>query len=45
MRYAQGGGLTPAERQAREQVRREVAAWFEGVDLGGHGRSTIVDVE
>lgn len=29
MRYAQGGGLTPAEQRSREQVRMEAAARFE----------------
>jgi putative transposase len=29
MRYAQGGGLTPVEQQARERVRMEAAARFE----------------
>ncbi|WP_405655602.1 winged helix-turn-helix domain-containing protein [Streptomyces sp. NBC_01386] len=30
MRYAQGGGLTDVERAARERVRHEAAARFEG---------------
>ncbi|MET9915299.1 helix-turn-helix domain-containing protein, partial [Streptomyces sp. NPDC006476] len=29
MRYAQGGGLTPAEQDKREAVRLEAAKWFE----------------
>ncbi|MGW2525388.1 IS630 family transposase, partial [Streptomyces sp. NPDC001617] len=29
MRYAQGGGLTPAEQEKREAVRVEAAKWFE----------------
>ncbi|MFD9633004.1 winged helix-turn-helix domain-containing protein [Streptomyces violascens] len=29
MRYAQGGGLTPAEQEKREAVRLEAARWFE----------------
>jgi transposase-like protein len=29
MRYAQGGGLTPAEQEKREAVRLEAAKWFE----------------
>ncbi|MFD7105807.1 helix-turn-helix domain-containing protein, partial [Streptomyces celluloflavus] len=30
MRYAQGGGLTDAERAARERVRLEAVGRFEG---------------
>ncbi|MFD9223679.1 winged helix-turn-helix domain-containing protein [Streptomyces sp. NPDC060064] len=30
MRYAQGGGLTDAERAARERIRHEAVARFEG---------------
>ncbi|MFI5571340.1 helix-turn-helix domain-containing protein [Streptomyces sp. NPDC051740] len=29
MRYAQGGGLAPAEQGKREAVRLEAARWFE----------------
>ena len=32
MRYAQGGGLTPAEQQARERVRMQAGARFERGD-------------
>ncbi|MFE7115889.1 hypothetical protein ACFU99_10770 [Streptomyces sp. NPDC057654] len=43
MRYAQGGGLTPAEQEKREAVRLEAASWFEA-DAGTAGIAATLRV-